>query len=159
MALMFRALATNEVRRLQAGGADANGIVPERQTSDGTGNPCRHCLSDIPAGKEMLVLAFRPFPDLQPFAEVGPIFLCAEACERHVEAGSLPVLFDDYDCILLRGYSSDDRIRYGSGRVIAIEQVEAEAQKMFADGSIAYIHMRSSTNNCYQCRIDRAFED
>ena len=53
--------------------------------SDGGDNPCRHCLREIEKGKDMLVLTHRPFGNVQPYAESGPIFLCAEACERVFE--------------------------------------------------------------------------
>ncbi len=64
--LKFIALATETVRSLQAGNPDANGMVPERRVSDGSGLPCRHCLSDIAAGEPFLVLAHRPFPKPSP---------------------------------------------------------------------------------------------
>ena len=73
----FIALATETVRTLQAGAADANGQAPERQVSDGSAVPCRHCLSDVAAGEPFLILAHRPFPEAQPYAETGPIFLRA----------------------------------------------------------------------------------
>ena len=66
MAISFKALATDEVRKLQKGGLDINGQRPEVAISDGGGNPCRHCLQDIPAGEEMLIVAFRPFPAPHP---------------------------------------------------------------------------------------------
>ncbi|WP_365830286.1 DUF1203 domain-containing protein [Brevundimonas sp.] len=30
------------------------------------------------------------------------------------------------------------------------------AAELLERDDIAYVHVRSSTNNCYQCRIDRA---
>ena len=51
---------------------DANGL-PERHVSEGTG-PCRHCLGEIAGSAPYLILAHRPFPKPQPYAEVGPIF-------------------------------------------------------------------------------------
>jgi hypothetical protein len=30
-----------------------------------------------------------------------------------------------------------------------------QAEEIFADPRIAYIHIRSARNNCYQARIDR----
>ena len=30
------------------------------------------------------------------------------------------------------------------------------AQDMLEDPRVAYVHVRSATNNCYQARIDRA---
>ena len=104
----------------------------------------------------MLVLAYRPFPSIQPYAEVGPIFLCAERCRRHHDTHVLPRMFLDWDRILVRGYTSDHRIRYGTGQVIDMTAVEPVAEQMFSDDTVAYIHMRSASNNCYQCRIERA---
>lgn len=151
--MRFQAIPTDVVRAYQAGGPDANGQVPERKVSDGGGNPCRHCLKMIPEGAGMLVLAHRPFPAPQPYAEVGPIFLCAEACAAGGGAARPEVLASpDY---IVRGYGPDDRIVYGTGGVIATEAIPARAAELFGDARVAYVHVRSARNNCYQVRIDR----
>ncbi len=103
----------------------------------------------------MLIVAYRPFPTIHPYAEVGPIFLCAEQCERHLDTMTLPDMFQGWAKILVRGYSSDDRIRYGTGKVIDMNDLERVAEKIFEDSRVEYIHMRSASNNCYQCRIER----
>ncbi|WP_054303093.1 DUF1203 domain-containing protein [Gemmobacter sp. LW-1] len=154
MPIHFTALATETVRRLQAGGADANHMAPERHIAQGSGNPCRHCLSMIPEGAPMLVLAHRPFPVMQPYAECGPIFLCAEDCHQGGGA-DLPAMLASPDYII-RGYGHDDRIVYGTGAVVPTDRLIAEAEARLDDPRIAYLHVRSARNNCYQCRIDRA---
>ena len=58
MAIRYVALPTAQVRALQAGGPDAYGMGPERRISDGDGVPCRHCLQNVRAGTEYLVLAY-----------------------------------------------------------------------------------------------------
>jgi Protein of unknown function (DUF1203) len=106
----------------------------------------------IPEGAGMLVLAHRPFPAPQPYAEVGPIFLCADACE----AGGgevLPEVLASPDYIV-RGYGVDDRIVYGTGGVVATRAIAARASALLADARVAYVHVRSARNNCYQLRID-----
>lgn len=148
----YTPLPTVAVRALQAGGPDAYGLPPERRISDG-GNPCRHCLRMIPEGAPMLVLAFRPFPALQPYAETGPIFLCAEACEAG-SGDTMPEILASPDYIL-RGYGPDDRIVYGTGAVVETGRIPAEAQARLDDPRVAYVHVRSARNNCYQLRIDR----
>ena len=145
-------LPTDAVRAVQAGGADAYGLVPERRVSDG-GNPCRHCLKMIPEGAGMLVLAWRPFPALQPYAETGPIFLCADACAAG-GGEEVPEILASPDYIL-RGYGADDRIVYGTGAVVPVTRLREEAEARFGDGRVAYLHVRSARNNCYQLRIDR----
>jgi hypothetical protein len=151
--MRFVAIPTDLARHYQAGGRDANGQVPERTLAEGSGNPCRHCLKTVPEGAGMLILAHRPFPALQPYAEVGPIFLCADPCERGGGA-ELPAMLASPDYIV-RGYGPDDRIVYGTGGVVATGAIPARAGALFADPGVAYLHVRSARNNCYQLRIER----
>lgn len=151
----FAAIPTDDAEALRAGGPDAYGLAPERRIARGGGYPCRHCLAFIADGDPYLTLAYRPFPALQPYAETGPIFLHAQACPRYAPGDGLPAILRDSPDFILRGYGSDDRIVYGTGAVIAREDVEARAQDLLADPAIAYVHVRSARNNCYQCRIER----
>lgn len=155
MSVRFLALPTDAVRALQDGGPDAYGATPEQQISDGDGVPCRHCLRHVEAGAAYLVLAYRPFPRLQPYAETGPIFLHAEPCKRAEEADTLPELFKDTPDYIVRGYGVDDRIVYGTGGVIPTKQIPERAQTLLDRPDVAYVHVRSARNNCYQCRIER----
>lgn len=79
-------------------------------------------LDQIGAGEAMLVLAYRPFPSLQPYAETGPVFLHAEACDRYPLTDILPPMLDSPDYIV-RGYGDDDRIVYGTGAVTATGEI------------------------------------
>ncbi len=152
--IRFAPIPTETVRALQAGGLDAYGMAPERQVSDGGGNPCRHCLGMIAQGAGMLVLAHRPFPALQAYAETGPIFLCADPCPAG-GGEALPAMLASPDYIL-RGYGADDRIVYGTGGVVPTAAIPTRAAELFTDARVAYVHVRSARNNCYQCRIDKA---
>ena len=153
MTARFSAIPTETARHYQSGGLDANGQIPERANSDGNGNPCRHCLDDIPAGTPMLILAHRPFPALQPYAELGPIFLCAEPCRRW-EGEGLPPVLSKRARHLIKGYNAQDRIAYGTGRVVETSEIAEAAAAMFEDPRVAYGHVRSDRNNCFTCRID-----
>lgn len=154
MTLKFIALDSEQVNRLRYGAPDAYGCQPERTISDGDGNPCRHCLDEIARDREMLILAHRPFDSLQPYAETGPIFLCAQACDRYPETAGIPDLYQRGE-MLIRGYDHNQRIVYGSGKVIGMESIQAEARRLFEDPRVAFIHVRSATNNCYHFRIER----
>ncbi len=151
--IRFTPIPTETVRALQAGGADANGQLPERHVSDGGGNPCRHCLAMIPKGAGMLIMSHRPFPAPQPYAEQGPIFLCADTCAPGGGA-ALPEMLTSPDYIV-RGYGPDDRIVYGTGAVVPTDRIAEEAATRLTDPRVAYVHVRSARNNCYQLRIDR----
>ncbi|MCP5082557.1 MAG: DUF1203 domain-containing protein [Alphaproteobacteria bacterium] len=152
--VQFVALDTEAVRHLQAGGADANGHIPERHISPGSGTPCRHCLQQVEEGEPFLIVAHRPFPEPQPYAEQGPIFLHARQCERHVCHSEVPQVLVS-ETYIVRGYDADNRIVYGTGKVVPTELLAHAATQIFDDEAIAYAHVRSAANNCYQCRIDR----
>jgi hypothetical protein len=151
--MRYTPLPTPIASAYQAGGPDANGQTPELCVSDGSGNPCRHCLRMIPKGAGMLVLAHRPFPGPQPYAEIGPIFLCAEPCAAG-GGPEVPEILASPDYIV-RGYGPDDRIVYGTGGVVPTGAIPARANTLFADPAVAYVHVRSARNNCFQLRIDR----
>jgi hypothetical protein len=111
-------------------------------------------LSDVAAGAPFLVLAHRPFPEAQPYAETGPIFVHAEPCERHGETTEVPELFRSRAQVLIRGYGKEDRIVYGTGQVVPSAKIGAVARDLLARPEVAYLHLRSASNNCYQCRIE-----
>jgi hypothetical protein len=156
MPIAFVPMPTPHARAYQAGGPDANGQTPERHVSDGGGNPCRRCLRMVPAGTGLLVLAHRPFPGPQPYAEVGPVFLCADpaACAAPAPSPELPAILASPDYIV-RGYGADHRIVYGTGAVVPTTMLGHEAEARLADPGVAYLHVRSARNNCYQVRIER----
>jgi hypothetical protein len=151
----FIAMPTSTAESYWKGMPDANGQPPERHVSDGSGNPCRHCLEDIAQGEPFLILAWCPFPAAQPYAETGPIFLHAEPCKRHGEAAAMPSMFGNRKRFLLRGYGRDDRIVYGTGQIVPAKELESTARALLGRDDIAYLHLRSGSYNCYQCRIER----
>lgn len=156
-AIAFIALDTEEVRALQNGAPDANGQKPERHISDGDGVPCRHCQRDVGKGEPYLILSYRPFSALQPYAESGPIFLHAEPCERYAEPGKAPdMFFKNGRRYLIKGYYANDRIAYGTGTIIEPKDMADAAARILDRPDIAYVHVRSALNNCYQLRIERA---
>ena len=139
-----------------AGGPDANGQAPEVHVSDGGSVPCRHCQQDVAKGEPYLILAYRPFPEAQPYAELGPIFLHAEPCARYPESGETPPMFLKRERYLVKGYNAGNRIVYGTGQIIPPHEMNAVAARLFERDEVRYIHVRSAQNNCFSCRIDRA---
>lgn len=154
MTFSISGLATDAVRALQAGGLDVYGNLPEVRISDGNGAPCRHCLKDIAAGEQYLVVAYRPFVTLQPYAETGPIFLHSRKCAQAKLAGQLPDILSSPDYIV-RGYDASEQIVYGTGGVIATSVIPNRIAELLDNTSISFVHVRSARNNCFQCRVDR----
>lgn len=151
--LAVRGIPTEHARQLRAQGPDANGQPAVRRHAEGGANPCRHCLGLIREGDEMLVLSYRPFDALQPYAEAGPIFLHASDCERY-DSDRLPAWFAHLQPALLRGYDDRHWIRYDTGRVLPGHELDAACRELLADAGVAYAHVRSKFN-CFQCRVER----
>lgn len=150
--IQFIPLPSDEVAALRDAAPDAYGRPPERGRSEGHANPCRHCLDFVPEGAGMLILAHRPFDDLQPYAETGPIFLCAQACRPWSGSGLPPILSSSPD-YLPKCYTADQRIRYGTGRIVASEEIAAYATGLLERPEISFVDVRSARNNCFQLRI------
>jgi hypothetical protein len=153
--MIFHTYEPGFVAAVRADGADANGLAAEHAISDGAGMPCRSCLKNIPEGAEMLVLAARPFPELQPYAETGPIFLCAETCAPWQGQGVPPILKTS-STYLVKAYRADNRIYYGLGKIVLAEELEEYAGRLLQNDDVAYVDVRSAVNNCFQTRITRS---
>ena len=149
----FSGMSQRDADAFRRGGLDHYGNPPERMKSDGSA-PCRCCLQLIETGSEMLVLAYRPFVSLQPYAETGPVFLCAERCLANVSSPDLPtvVVSPEY---LLKGYCVDERIVYGTGRITRKEDICTYADELLEREDIAFVDLRSAKNNCWQVRMTR----
>ncbi len=132
---------------------DANGQPATRTQAKGGANPCRHCLQLIREGDDMLILAHRPFSRVQPYAEVGPIFLHQHACPRH-ESPQLPAWFANLQPALVRGYGHDDCIRYDTGQALPGTDLSAACERILRQPEVAYVHVRSKFG-CFQCRVER----
>jgi hypothetical protein len=142
--------------RYQAGGLDANGQPPERHVSDGHGTPCRHCLRMAPAGAGLLILAHRPFPAPQPYAEIGPIFVCADpaTCDAPALSSELPAIL-----------ASRTTSSAATGRTTASSTARGPWCPQASSGprrrrALAVRGWPTSTcarraNTCYQVRIER----
>jgi hypothetical protein len=154
MSFMVRGIETGYVNAIRNGGSDANGQPALITAARGVLNPCRHCLRRIAEGEPKLVLGYRPFERLQPYAEVGPIFLHAQACERY-ESDRLPAWFAYLQPAIIRGYGQDDWILYETGKVVPGADLAGACEEILSNPAVAYVHIRSKYN-CFQCRVDRA---
>ena len=153
MSLLVRGIPSDEFERIRRGGVDAHGHPALVRIAEGLANPCRHCLGLIAENQRKLVLAYRPFDRPQPYAEIGPIFLHEDACERY-ESDALPAWFAYLDPAMVRGYDREDWIRYDTGNVVRGAELREVCERILSDESVAYVHIRSKYG-CFQCQVDR----
>lgn len=150
----FHSYDADWVAAVRAGGPDDYGRAAERAVSDGGGNPCRNCLNDIEKGAPMLICAARPFDGVHPYAETGPVFLHAEECGAWAGDGLPPIIASRPE-FLLKAYSAGERIVEGTGQVTRTEDLFDVFEDLFARPEVAFIDLRSASNNCFLTRIKR----
>ncbi|AKS45419.1 Protein of unknown function [Octadecabacter temperatus] len=157
MRLTFSGLPTTTTRDIKASGSDTYDLPIETHTSDGSASPCRHCFGATPKGEPYLILAHRPFETVNAYTETGPIFLCAADCPAYDAGAVLPDALNS-PTYLVRGYSADERIKYGTGSVVNRDSILERAGEILTNDAIAFVDVRSAMNNCWQGRITRAVD-
>lgn len=152
--MIFQGLPTLTAHALRLGKPDANGQTPERVLNPYDVSPCRHCLCHVPKGAGMLICAHRPFSILQPYAETGPIFLCAAECPPYFSSEIPQVLTSSPD-YLIKAYTAEERIVYGTGRITPQSEIKPYCAELLTREDIAFVDIRSARNNCWQVRVTR----
>lgn len=154
--IKFTPIPTKDAKAWWDGGTDAYNQPLEIRTSDGLA-PCRHCLKNAESGKKVLLGAYKPFASTGHFAETGPIFLCAEPCDRFEgNSNDLPPVVAEREKFMIRGYSKEEAIDYTTGQIVRVDELQDVANKIFAKKDVEFIHLRSAAYTCFTTRIDRA---
>lgn len=154
MSIHFHPLPAEHIASIRNTRTDSYSNVVEVAISDGDGIPCRFCLKVTPKGMPFLILAHRPFEGQNAYTETGPIFLC-EDCTGTTPSSSLPDILTATTYIV-RGYSADERIVYGTGKVTPTADIASYAESLLAQNDITFVDVRSASNNCFLCRIKPA---
>jgi hypothetical protein len=150
------AIPTDVAESVRATGkAPGYGFPAHKETAAGRA-PCRHCLELIRVQEEELLLfTYDPFHELREPPLPGPVYIHAEKCERKTGERGFP---DEYRgrLLTLAAYG-EDRILLKERRLSAGGE-EEEAEKLFADPAVKYIHVRSTEAGCYLFRLERSTE-
>lgn len=135
------------------GRAPQYGFPAHKEVASGRA-PCRHCLRLIAVNKEELFLfTYDPFQTLGVPPLPGPVYIHAENCNRSVGARSFPEQYRGR-ALTLAGYG-DDRALLAEVRLTKGNE-DAEADRLFANPAVNYVHVRSTDAGCYLFRLDRA---
>jgi hypothetical protein len=117
--------------------------------------PCRHCLRIPSQPQEMILLSYQVLPDTGPYAEVGPIFVHAEPCERYADALTFPEDFRSRQ-LVLRAY---DRAGSIADAIVSDPgNAERDALAFLKNRSVAEVHVRHVSYTCFDFKIVRASE-
>jgi len=156
MTITFSGIPSSAADQARKGAPDAYGNKPESFVCESDDLECRHCGENIGIGETVLLLAYSPFSHTQPFAETGPILLHEKACDSYGDRAEAQPAIKSIATRLVRGYDKDERIVYGTGTQVETQHLETACQDILNDSRVEFLHIRSSTNNCWQGRVDRS---
>ena len=114
--------------------------------------PCRSCLRILKAPEVLILLSYQPLPDTNPYAEIGPIFIHAYACEPY-RSREFPADFLERE-LVVRAYNLDGRI--ADAVATAPGDAESAAAAFLGDDRIAEVHVRHRSYTCFDFKIVRA---
>jgi hypothetical protein len=119
------------------------------------GFPCRVTLVDAEIGESVLLLNFEHLPGTSPYHSVGPIFVREVATETYSRINEIPeVLRVPGRLLSVRAYDEKDLLV--NAEVIDSAEIDQSIERLFADASIAHLHVHNAGPGCYACRIERA---
>jgi hypothetical protein len=114
--------------------------------------PCRLCLQVSKQPEDLMLLSYQPLKDTGPYAEIGPIFIHAEACEPYAECESFPNAFASRP-LVLRSYNAAGEIL--DSLVAPPGTAPRWAMHLFNDATAVEIHVRHISHTCFDFKIVR----
>ena len=165
-AFHIAAIPPTELDGIRATGRDVAGNE-FRPFADGTGSsPLRCCLRLSRKGERVALIAYAPPGTAGAYAETGPVFVHAEACEGYPAGGGWPPEFRDRqqvlraydargriaDAILIDAADADERRLADPAQVLAPELGIA---KLLADPAQVVVHSRNVLYGCYMFAVSR----
>jgi Protein of unknown function (DUF1203) len=154
----IRAIPQARLERLRVSKFDDFTNRLEVITDESGGAPLRCCLRTAMPGDRIVLIAYRPFDRLGPFAEVGPVFVHAEPCAGYAYPDRYPEGFRERE-LVFRPYRFDGWMAYSAIAIADGSRAEKVVEEIFADPAIEMIHTRNVYAGCYMFAIDRPAGD
>jgi len=123
-----------------------------RTATDAPGFPCRVSLEDAPVGAELLLLPYEHHPAASPYRASGPIYVRRSAVRRDLQPGEVPSYVSGR-LISVRAYDAGAMMIAAS--VCEGTGVAAALDELFADPTVAYVHLHNAKRGCFSCEATR----
>jgi hypothetical protein len=114
--------------------------------------PCRVCLKISREPEDFLLLSYRPLPDRNPYAEVGPIFIHERECEPYGSPHEFPEDFRSR-ALVLRAYDGEGAIV--DATVAAAGEGGRAAANFLDDPTVEEVHVRHTSYTCFDFKVVR----
>lgn len=117
------------------------------------GEPVRDQLRRVAPGERLILCSYQAVPLPSIFAEIGPIFICADA------STSVPPWRDELPPgyfnrpFALRAYNAAAEIIEST--IVSPDEAPAVIRDWLAREEVSHLHARFAGHGCYACRFDR----
>ncbi|MEJ7629409.1 MAG: DUF1203 domain-containing protein [Nocardioidaceae bacterium] len=154
-AFRVEAIASDHLDRIRAAGRDDFGNPFDVTVDVDGGSPLRCCLRPTEPGERIALIAHSPSPGPGPYAEVGPVFVHAEACRGYQTPAQYPPGYRDWAPMIFRPYDASGAMVYPALAMVEAEHAERVIATMLADPGIELIHARNVYAGCFMFTIHR----
>ena len=117
------------------------------------GFPCRVSLVDAEVGESVLLVPFTHHDVFTPYRASGPIFIRSGARTANPPVDDVPIMFKHRQ-LSIRAY--DEAAMMAVAKVVTGSDLEATIRHLFANESVAYLHIHNAGPGCFNCSVERA---
>ena len=117
------------------------------------GFPCRVSLQDAEVGEKLILLNYEHLPVATPYRSSHAIYVRESATEAQLGIDEVPQQMRPR-LLSLRAFDANGMMK--AADVVPGTGVEKLIEQMFADPSIAFLHVHNAKWGCYAARVDRA---
>lgn len=147
-------MPTSVLQRLRTDGNDDFGNTVSVSTDRG-GAPLRCCFHEAVPGERVALVAYQPALIGRAYAEVGPVFIHADACGGYQDANAYREAFRHRSQVL-RADDGKGRQVYSMNRITEGWEAEAVTTAVFASPEVDYLHSRNVLAGCFMLTIARS---
>ena len=151
--LVFEPIPPDTLERIRADMVDEAGNELTGQVVADGGSPLRCCLRETTPGERVLLTAYTPPGTRGAYAERGPVFIHAEACEGYRTPGEYPPGLSHRQQVV-RAYDREGRIAYGL-LVDGGEHAVPVIRDLLGRPDVALVHLRNVGYGCYNFAVRR----
>ncbi len=151
--LRYEPIPVAYLDHVRTAGLDEAGNPLVVRVEDEGGHPLRCCLRDSRPGERVLLIAYTPPGGAGPYAERGPVFVHADACDGYADVDVYPPGLRHRRQVV-RAY--DTHADMGDG-VLVDDGAEAEraVAELLARPEVEVVHVRNVVAGCYNFCVRR----
>jgi hypothetical protein len=144
-------LPADFVARLRLTRRDAFGKAVPVDIAQG-GEPMRDQLRRAAPGERLFLCSYQAVPLPSPFAEIGPVYVSADAPAPEPFIDELPPGYFNRT-FAVRAYDANDCIV--DSALVEPAAAPEKFRELLARENVAYLHARFAGHGCFAARIDR----